>query len=121
VLFGLLITVVSFRLLHTSASFAWLLGLFATFGFIIHLLLDEANSIEIKNKMRLKRSFGTAIKLLAWKNKTASFFMIMALILMFFLTPETKALKELFNQQQWQTFNERFLPKEQWFQSPAIK
>ncbi|OUD13909.1 metal-dependent hydrolase [Thioflexithrix psekupsensis] len=120
-LFGFIITVFSFRLLNANAVFAWLLGLFAAFGFTIHLLLDEANSIELKDKIRVKRSLGTAIKLLDWKDKTASVIMIISIILMFSLTPEINALKQLFNQNQWHTFSQNILPKERWFQPHPIK
>ena len=37
-------------------------GMFLTGGFLVHLLLDEAFSVDLAGK-RLKRSFGTAMKL----------------------------------------------------------
>lgn len=46
---------------HTTAQYAWLLGIFTAFGFIIHLVLDELYAFDLSN-LRVKRSFGTACK-----------------------------------------------------------
>ncbi|MBK8265575.1 MAG: metal-dependent hydrolase [Nannocystis sp.] len=41
---------------------AWLLGAFTSAGFIVHLVLDELFSVDLLG-VRLKASFGTALKL----------------------------------------------------------
>ena len=41
---------------------SWLFGAFVTAGFLVHLLLDELYSVDLLNT-RLKRSFGSALKL----------------------------------------------------------
>jgi len=48
---------------------AWLSGGFVFLGGFIHLLLDEIYSVDLSN-VRMKRSFGTALKLAEFKNKS---------------------------------------------------
>jgi len=48
---------------HTTALFAWLLGIATSMGFAIHLVLDEIYSFDLSN-LKIKRSFGTACKLI---------------------------------------------------------
>ncbi|MAM87115.1 metal-dependent hydrolase [Allohahella sp. A8] len=58
---ALCVTFVSWRYLSHSEAFAWAIGGFVLLGFVTHLLLDECYAIDISG-VRLKRSFGTAIK-----------------------------------------------------------
>ncbi len=41
---------------------AWMAGLFVFIGFLIHLILDEIYAVDFSGA-RLKRSFGSALKL----------------------------------------------------------
>jgi hypothetical protein len=50
-----------------SASVAFWPSLFLSGGYIAHLLLDEAYSVDLRG-VRLKRSFGTALKLGSMSN-----------------------------------------------------
>ena len=59
---GALTATLAARLLGIDPTRAWLFGAFVTAGFIVHLLLDELFSVDLVNA-RLKRSFGTALKL----------------------------------------------------------
>jgi len=59
---GALTVVLADRLLGIDPARAWLFGSFVTAGFVVHLLLDELFSVDLVNA-RLKRSFGTALKL----------------------------------------------------------
>ncbi|OHV09325.1 metal-dependent hydrolase [Kushneria phosphatilytica] len=61
-LMSLLITAAGFQLLHQSPVQAWCQGAAMGLGMLIHLLLDECYSIDLAGS-RLKRSFGTALKL----------------------------------------------------------
>ena len=47
---------------HLSPTPAWLVGVFLTGGFLVHLTLDELYSVDLLGA-RMKRSFGTALKL----------------------------------------------------------
>ncbi len=53
---------VAWRGFHLGPTPAWLLGVFLTGGFLIHLALDELFSVDLLGA-RMKRSFGTALKL----------------------------------------------------------
>lgn len=49
----------------------WTAGAFLTGGYLVHLLLDEASSVDLRG-IRTKRSFGTALKLWAPDNPLGS-------------------------------------------------
>ncbi len=55
-------TSLSYNLGGTPARLAWLHGLFVGMGYVVHLTLDELFSVDLLGG-RLKRSFGTALKL----------------------------------------------------------
>jgi len=59
---GALTATLAARLLGIDPTRAWLFGAFITAGFVVHLLLDELFSVDLVNA-RLKRSFGSALKL----------------------------------------------------------
>lgn len=86
VFFILLTVYVSHHEFHHSRYISWINGLFIGFGFIIHLILDECYSVDLKNA-RLKRSFGTAFKLFSLNSLSASFIMFMATAVLYYSTP----------------------------------
>ncbi|WP_104203410.1 metal-dependent hydrolase [Billgrantia saliphila] len=61
VLCGLITTALSHRFFTQEAWLAWTHGVSLAVGYIIHLLLDEAYSVDLTGA-RIKRSFGTAVK-----------------------------------------------------------
>lgn len=67
-LFGLLLTLGGFYFFGLGAAFSWLLGLFLFGGALLHLLLDEIYSVDVRG-LRIKKSFGTALKFFERKNK----------------------------------------------------
>jgi hypothetical protein len=52
----------SWRYVGLSADFSWGLGGMTLLGFLTHLVLDECYSVNISG-VRIKKSFGTALKL----------------------------------------------------------
>ena len=58
---GIAVTAASARLFDSSPWLAWLRGCAVLVGYIIHLLLDELWSIDVAG-LRMKSSFGTALK-----------------------------------------------------------
>lgn len=58
-------------LLGYSEMTSWLSGLFLTGGGIVHLLLDEAYSVDLANR-KIKMSFGSALKLCSNRNPVIS-------------------------------------------------
>ncbi|WP_319783419.1 metal-dependent hydrolase [Oceanisphaera sp. IT1-181] len=63
--FAVAAVVLSHHLFHLSVEQSWLMGLFMFIGALIHLLLDEMYSIDLEGR-RLKKSFGTALKVMQW-------------------------------------------------------
>lgn len=57
---------ISFYGMKYGAVLSWFLGLFLFFGSIVHLLLDEVYSVNVFG-LRLKKSFGTALKVFTRK------------------------------------------------------
>jgi len=85
-LFTLITVCLSDYFFQNSILFSWLSGLFVGFGFIVHLLLDELYSVELNN-VQLKRSFGTAFKIISFKYWGASILMFIICLLLYYFAP----------------------------------
>jgi len=83
--FAILYIVLTFYFYRSSNTFAWLSGFFVFAGFVIHLVLDEMYSVDFNNR-RLKKSFGTALKLIG-KETQNNLIMTAIIIVLLFLTP----------------------------------
>lgn len=92
--FALQTICVSHYFLHWNAIHAWLNGLFIATGFIIHLLLDELYSVDVSNS-RMKKSFGTAMKLCSYRNITASALMMICTITLYWMAPSPLPLVKI--------------------------
>jgi len=66
---------------------AWLIAFFIFSGFILHLVLDEIYSVDFMGH-RLKRSFGTALKLLDLKEPIASASITVGAIIAWYFAPD---------------------------------
>lgn len=88
---------ISFHVLAQSAWFAWSHGLAIATGFCIHLVLDEMYSVDLEGA-RLKRSFGTALKLTNARHPMASLLMLIAMLTLVPWVPPWSDLWELFHQ-----------------------
>lgn len=90
IMMGLATTSISHYLLSLNELNAWLTGLFVSFGYIVHLILDEIYSVDFSNQ-RIKRSFGSAIKLISTDNPVSSAIAIAGTIaLLFWFVPDSK-------------------------------
>ncbi|WP_051206159.1 metal-dependent hydrolase [Oceanospirillum maris] len=78
-LFAVFTAFVAFQGMELSDDVSWLMGLSLLIGYIIHLLLDECYSVDLTNA-RLKRSFGTALKLFDYRNIGNSILMLGLLV-----------------------------------------
>lgn len=77
------------------AIIAWLSGGFVLLGGIIHLLLDELYSVDLSN-ISIKRSFGSALKIADFNNKTITFFSIIAIVgLVYYAPPSQHVINKL--------------------------
>jgi hypothetical protein len=112
VFFCLLMVCIACYLLRWDILHSWLSGLFIGFGFIIHLLLDEIYSVDLSNK-RMKKSFGTALKLYSYNNMTTTALMVACTLALAWITPQPQPLIK-----SWQAQNGQHLSAKK---SPVIK
>ena len=89
ILAGLLTVLLCFYVFSRLPFTSWLIGLFIFLGFILHLLLDELYSIDFMGH-RLKRSFGTALKLFDKKELKGSVLIIIGIGLSWFFAPDVR-------------------------------
>ena len=86
-MFTALAVPIAFHVFSLDAKTAWGIGGFIFLGATIHLILDELYSIELSG-MRIKRSFGTALKLTDWGEPLASFVLVLGCALGYWFSPE---------------------------------
>jgi hypothetical protein len=98
VFFALLTTVISFYGAHSSVLQSWLNGIFIALGYLVHLLLDECYSVDLTNR-RIKKSFGTALKLYHYKNITVSLLMLLCTLALCGIVPTPMPLVKLIQAQ----------------------
>lgn len=97
VLFGELLTIFLLYSMQMNSTLAILSGLYLSFGFLTHLILDEIFSVDLLNS-RLKRSSGTALKLYAKNNLVGSFLINLLAVLALFLIPDIGEVLKLLSQ-----------------------
>jgi hypothetical protein len=96
---------------------AWMAGLFVFLGCLIHLALDEIFAVDFTGA-RLKRSFGTALKLFERRSPSSSLLMAGALIATLMIAPPSAEFRRIMEPSQvTQFFRERMFPQNGWFQS----
>ncbi|MFG6668771.1 metal-dependent hydrolase [Halomonas sp. HNIBRBA4712] len=87
----------SYHALLQPAWIAWSHGASLLVGFLIHLGLDELFSVDLEGA-RLKRSFGTALKLGDSRRPVSNLLMLIALLTLMPWVPPWGALAELLHQ-----------------------
>lgn len=85
---------IAYHVFALNAQTAWGIGGFVFFGASIHLILDEIYSIELSG-MRVKRSFGTAMKLTDWGEPLASILFVIGCGIGYWLSPSPKPWLEI--------------------------
>ncbi|MDM8546912.1 metal-dependent hydrolase [Candidatus Venteria ishoeyi] len=99
-----------FQFYQLNPGLSWLGGGFVFLGFIAHLLLDEFYSVDFNGK-RLKRSFGTALKLVNTRNWGNTFIFLVGTGLAFQMTPASHEFTQLiFNKATYVALFENFFP-----------
>ena len=83
---GLLITLAGIHLLHWALNFAWLAAAFVCGGYLLHLLLDEACSVDLMGGT-FKQSFGSALTLFSTSAWVSYLFLYLAVGLGFAFAP----------------------------------
>ncbi len=102
-----------------NALVSWIYGFMITWGYMVHLILDETYSVDLGNR-RIKKSFGTAVKFGMFKNRQQQIHTVIiyvALIVLFFVAPDTSLLQDaLFSQEAWYNFMDVLIPHDgRWF------
>ncbi len=93
--FALLMTCISYHFMHQDVLHAWASGIFIAMGFIVHLLLDEIYSVDLSNT-KMKKSFGTALKLFSCNSITSSVLMAICTLMLYWMTPSHQPLTAIF-------------------------
>ncbi|SDM81590.1 LexA-binding, inner membrane-associated putative hydrolase [Franzmannia pantelleriensis] len=91
---GLITTALSYGLLQQSPDMAWTFGVALGLGYVIHLLLDELYSVDLVGA-RIKRSFGTALKLCSLRAPGHALIMLMGGAALIPWLPPLSSLLEL--------------------------
>lgn len=94
---GAAVSVASYQWLGQVAWLAWAQGLALIVGSVIHLLLDELYSVDLDGA-RIKRSFGTAFKLFAYREPGNSAIMLALVVGLAAWLPPWSALLDLLAQ-----------------------
>ncbi len=90
---------------------AWSAGFFLSLGYLIHLVLDEIFAVDLMNS-RVKRSFGTAVKLIDRANPKTSSLMITALVAAYVAAPSAEPFfAVVLDEKTHRSIAERFLPE----------
>lgn len=114
VFFFFITTTISHHIFNLNALSSWMCGLFVCMGYMIHLLLDEIYSVDLIGT-KIKKSFGTALKIIS-KNMRATSFLFLATVLAFYLTPNAERfVKTVLSFDTYKSVKVKLLPKAGWF------
>lgn len=95
VLFTAIAVPLAYHVFALKAQTAWGVGGFVFLGATIHLILDELYSVELSG-LRVKRSFGTALKLTDCSEPLASILFVIACGVGFWFSPSPEMWVEIF-------------------------
>jgi hypothetical protein len=116
--FSAFVTAAAFKhIIGRHDGVAWLAAAFMAAGFLTHLVLDELYSVDVGD-VRIKQSFGTAVKFVDMKHWGQTAAMAGATALAFLVTPPTKPFVEgMGSKALWTSLSSRLLPAERdkWF------
>lgn len=115
-LFWWFLTAIVFHyVLGTHEGVAWLGGGFMFIGYLTHLLLDELYSVNLMGQ-RLKRSFGSAMKLFDSRKPGDSATIAALAVILFLLAPPSRPFVDgITSPLLWTGLHERLLPRDEWF------
>ncbi|MCF6764544.1 metal-dependent hydrolase [Thiotrichales bacterium 19S3-7] len=92
-----MLLVFSLYYLTADSLLAWMLGIFLFYGFCVHLLLDEFYSVNLSG-VSLKRSFGSAFKLISFSHLIQYAILYALIAMLWFMLPKATELKAQFTQ-----------------------
>jgi membrane-bound metal-dependent hydrolase YbcI (DUF457 family) len=95
---------------------AWLAAGFLFIGYLTHLTLDEVYSVDVMGRY-LKKSFGTALKLVDRRYPSATAGMLAAAVLLLFISPSITTFADgISSRSMWADLRARMLPQDGWFE-----
>ncbi len=101
---------VAFHGFSSHAQIAWLSGSFLFMGYLVHLILDEVYSVDLLNR-RIKRSFGSALKIVPLKRVWPSLALGVATFAVLMTTPSFSAFVDTtFDSRLYENISTRLLP-----------
>ncbi len=116
VFFGLAGAALFYHIFGSTPTHAWLAGFFVFYGYIIHLILDEIYSVDFSGA-RVKRSFGTALKLYEYDSPVCSMSMAASVVLAYMISPPLQEFTSTVGSPEiWAFVGDRFLPQNGWFE-----
>lgn len=115
ILYWGLVTLISYKFLNFAEPVAWISGLFVFLGYLIHLMLDEISSVDLANK-RIKKSWGSAMKIADSKNITGTIVVYLGIVMLFYFSPAPqKFFNTLIKSNAYSRFQKNLLPEGKWF------
>ena len=112
---SIMTAVIFYYLLRRPEGVAWLAAGFMMIGYLTHLVLDEIYSVDVMD-VRIKSSFGTAVKLFDSRYPWASLAMTAATAAAIMISPPTKMFVDgMSSRNMWSGLEHRLLPAENWF------
>lgn len=118
-IWGILIAILMQYFFALNSLVSWVYGFMVTMGYFVHLILDETYSVDLGNR-RVKKSFGTALKLGMFKktsDKIQTLIIYASIPLLLSIAPDTTLIENaLFSHDAWLTFKDVLLPYDgRWF------
>jgi hypothetical protein len=115
-LFGIIGAIAIHKLFWADNSLSAWSGFFITFGYLVHLTLDEVYSVDLTNR-RLKKSFGTAISVWKKDNVLGTLIVYSLLFVLFPIVNFDPVLETLQNGNFYLEIIEKLYPKGEWFEN----
>ncbi|MGH1362564.1 MAG: metal-dependent hydrolase [Calditrichia bacterium] len=110
-------TIFCYNSLAYTSLMSWAVGFFVFFGYMVHLILDEIFSVDLENK-KIKKSFGTALKLFDSKNVPLSLLLYLLIGGGYFLAPSPQRfIDTIFKERIIQNLQRNLLPRNGWFRN----
>lgn len=98
------------KVFYLNAVTSWLCAVFVASGFVLHLILDEIYSVDFMG-VRIKKSFGSALKVLDMQRLFATCFILLICFASWFFTP---SLEDVWKNWQTMDVNWRTLMLPEW-------
>ncbi len=118
-IWGIVVSILMQYFFSLNSLISWVYGFMVTMGYFVHLILDETYSVDLGNR-RVKKSFGTAMKLGKFKttkDKIQTIVIYLSIPLLLSIAPDTTLIENaLFSHDAWITFKDILLPYDgKWF------